>query len=152
LKPGFWLVKCCRNCPEVIARIYWCDHEPGVPENKCDQPYLQGQLGLDLVDPSDIWAMLEFCEASPEQQQFMREPPLSDSPLRPGQEKRLPGLVTAPMSRWKQARARRTTAANFDFEVKWLRWAERNAPNHHKLAYRKPIDPMMVPIPVFVRS
>lgn len=54
-QPGHWMIRCCRLCPEVAARIWFCDHEPGFPENKVDQPYLQGQIGLELVDPIEIW-------------------------------------------------------------------------------------------------
>ena len=56
-QPGIWLVRCCRRCPPVAARIYWCSHEPGYPDNEIDQPYLQGQLGLDLVPPNEVWLL-----------------------------------------------------------------------------------------------
>lgn len=52
---GHWLVRCCRRCPEVAARIWLCDHEAGMPDNPVDQPYLQGQIGLDLVPPEEVW-------------------------------------------------------------------------------------------------
>ena len=52
---GQWMIRCCRRCPPVAARIALCHHEPGLPDNPVDQPYLQGQVGLDLVDPVEIW-------------------------------------------------------------------------------------------------
>lgn len=54
-QPGRWMIRCCRRCPEVAARIWLCDHEPGMPSNRVDQPYLQGQIGVDLVPPEDVW-------------------------------------------------------------------------------------------------
>lgn len=54
-QPGFWMLRCCRQCPEVCARIWWCDHEPDEPENKLDRPFLQGQIGLDLAPVMRIW-------------------------------------------------------------------------------------------------
>lgn len=54
-QPGYYMVRCCRNCPEAPARIWLCHHEPGEPSNEVDQPYLQGQIGLDLEQPYRIW-------------------------------------------------------------------------------------------------
>jgi uncharacterized caspase-like protein len=148
VKPGFWMVRCCRHCPEVAARIFLADHEPGLPENKIDQPYWQGQLGLDLVDPARIWQMVWFCEASPEEKARLADPPLSD---RAPRSRRLPALTTAPLAKWKQERARRIVEFTFDAQIAWLRWAEKNAPNHPEFIYRKPVDPAAVPIPQFSR-
>ncbi|HEX5320603.1 MAG TPA: hypothetical protein VFW46_15675 [Stellaceae bacterium] len=149
MRPGHWMVRCCRDCPEVAARIWLCDHEPGEPDNPVDQPYLQGQIGLDLSDPAEIWAMLEFCEASPEEQRLLAEPPLSDRVPRHG---RRAAFVTAPMAKWKQQRARRITAAEYAHEIAWLRWAGRNATNHPRLHYRQPVNPAALPIPQFARQ
>lgn len=146
MNPGFWMVRCCRLCPEVCARIWVCDHEPGLPENKLDQPYWQGQLGLDLVPPDDVWEMVWFAEASPEEQRAMIAPPLS---ARAPKSRRLPALVTAPMSKWKQERARRITEAEFAAQIRWLLWAEKHAPHRHEFNFRKPVDPTAVPIPRF---
>lgn len=54
-QPGYWMIRCCRLCPEVAARIWLCDHEPGDESNKVDQPYIQGQIATDLTDPIAIW-------------------------------------------------------------------------------------------------
>jgi hypothetical protein len=48
------MIRCCRRCPEVAARIWFCQVEPGT-DNPVDQPYLQGQIGLGLVPPTDVW-------------------------------------------------------------------------------------------------
>jgi hypothetical protein len=146
VKPGFWMVRCCRHCPEVAARIWLCDHEPGDPENTVDQPYWQGQIGLDLVPPADVWKMLEFCEAEPEEQRQMADPGEVARAPRSG---RRPALTTAPMALWKQQRARRISAAEFEAQIRWLRWAETNAPNRPEFTYRKPVDLAAVPIPRF---
>lgn len=145
-QPGWWMVRCCRRCPEVAARIFVCDHEPGEPENKVDQPYLQGQIGLDLTDPDDIWAMLEFVEASPAEQAAMIAPAASARAPRYGRQQ---GLQTAPMALWKQRRARRISAAEYERQIKWLRWAESNAPAHPDFTYRRPVDPAQAPLPIF---
>ena len=38
-------------------------------------------------------------------------------------------LSTAPMSLWKRQRARRISAAEFELQIRWLRWAEREHDN-----------------------
>jgi hypothetical protein len=86
------------------ARIWLCDHEPGTPENKVDQPYLQGQIGLDLVPPIEVWHRR--------------------------------GLIEI-------------TAAEFEHQIEWLKWAERNAPNDPRFTYRKPVTLAAIPIPRF---
>ena len=102
-QPGFWLFSFRRNCPEVPARIFWCDSEPGDPENKVDQPYLQGQIALDLYDPLRIWT----------------------------------------------GRRRAIDAAEYEHRVRWLRWAEKNAPTHPQLRWREPVRAADIPIPKF---
>ena len=146
MTPGHWMVRCCRRCPEVAARIWLCDHEPGEPANVLDQPYLQGQLGLDLTDPAEIWAMLEFCEASPDARALMTDPPLSH---RIPQHGRAYGWSTAPMALWKQQRARRISARDYERQIAWLGWADRNAPTHPDYTYRQPVDPTLAPLPIF---
>ena len=53
-QPGQWMIRCCRHCPPVAARIWLCEVEPGT-DNPVDQPYLQGQIGLDLIPPTEVW-------------------------------------------------------------------------------------------------
>lgn len=141
---GYWMVRCCRRCPEVPARIWLCSHEPGEPDNLVDQPYMQGQIGLDLVDPHEIWTMCEFVEASPAEQAAMAAPPLSDRAPRNG---RLPALQTAPMALWKQQRTRRITAAEYERQIARLRWAAATQADDPALSYRKPADIRQAAIP-----
>lgn len=109
-----------------------------------DRPYLQGQLGLDLHDPADIWLMLEFCESTPEQQRLLADPPLSERAPR-GQ--RAHGLQYAPMSKWKQDRARRIDEPEFLFQLADLRWTVEHAPHEPKANPTKRIDLMNVQLP-----
>lgn len=135
-----------RNCPFVAARIWECDHEPGNPENVMDRSYFQGQIGLDLIPPLVLWAMLEFCEASPEQQAALINPPLSERAPRNG---RAAAFQTAPLAKWRRERAYRITAEQYSAELTWYGWASQNAPDHPEYTYRKPIDWKAVPIPRF---
>lgn len=136
-RAGYWMVRYRRLCPFVAARIWLCDHEPGDPENLMDRPYLQGQIGLDLTPPLEIWAMVEFAESAPEQQQALISPPLS---IRTPRGHRAPAFQTAPLPKWQQERARRITVQAFEREIEWLTWAARNAPTHPDFLWRKPLD------------
>ena len=102
-QPGHFMVRCCRRCPEVAARIWWCDHEPGLSDNLLDQPYLEGQIGLILTDPHEIWT-------------------------RPKRE---------------------ITKRQYDKEIAWLHWAERNRPDSPELHYRRPLDRRTMAAPRF---
>ena len=144
---GCWMVRCCRFCPEVAARTWLCDYEPGLPENKLDQPYWQGQIGLDLVPPGEIWEMVEFIEASPEERARLARPLPLRTDVRAG---RAAKLDVAPMALWKRQRARRITAAQFEAQINWLRWAERNAPARPEFNFRQPAVPSAVEIPRFL--
>ena len=147
--PAYWLVRCCRHCPEVAARIWNCDHEPGYPEHKIDRPYLQGQLGLDLVDPAEIWDMVWFAEAPPEEQVALSLALNLRVDVNAG---RVARSKTAPLALWKRQRARRIGAADYERQIAWLRWAEKNAPTHPDFQYRRPVQPAAVPIPQFRRN
>jgi hypothetical protein len=39
-----------RDGPLVPARLWWCDHEPGVPENKLDRGMLSVFMRADIAD------------------------------------------------------------------------------------------------------
>jgi hypothetical protein len=56
LVPGYWAIKLRKRGPPVPARTFWCDHEPGNPENKLDQPFFAAEIAGDAVDPLDIFA------------------------------------------------------------------------------------------------
>lgn len=140
------MLRAVRGGPEVCARLWLCDHEPGAPDNRMDRPYWQAQIGLDFIPPARVWGMVEFVEATPEQQALLANPPLSSRGTRDG---RKPGFTTAPMAKWKQLRARRISAAEYEAELIWHGWASRNAPDHPDFTWRKPIDKALAPIPRF---
>jgi len=59
-QPGFWLVRAVKGGPLVPARIYWCDHEPGEPDNKLDRwplPFLAAELAGKVADVERVWTM-----------------------------------------------------------------------------------------------
>src|SRR5690242_14443850 len=146
MTPGFWMVRCCMRCPPVAARIWLCQHEPGEPENLVEMPYLQGQLGLDLTDPAQIWEMVAFCEATPAERARLTDPPLSE---RAPRGNRSAALQWAPIAKWKRDRARRIIAAEYDRQITWLRWAERHQPAHPEFNFRKPVELAQLPLPRF---
>jgi hypothetical protein len=62
LQPGYWLIKKRKRFAPLPARIYWCDHEPGNPENKLDRwplPFLAGEIAGEPADPEDIFGARE---------------------------------------------------------------------------------------------
>jgi hypothetical protein len=148
MTPGVWMVRCCRHCPEVAARIWLCDHEPGIPENKLDRPFWQGQIGLDLTPPDDVWAMVWFCEAPREEQARLSKPLNLRVDVAAG---RVARSETAPVALWKRERARRISQGEFGRQIAWLKWAERNAPRHPEFSYRTPVTVADAPIPRFGR-
>jgi hypothetical protein len=48
-------VKLRSGAVEVAARIFWCDHEPGEPENKLERPFLDAEINAERVPPSWVW-------------------------------------------------------------------------------------------------
>jgi hypothetical protein len=56
-RPGFWLVKHRRHTAEVPARIWWCPHEPGNPDNILEVPILAAEIAGEAVDPTTVWTM-----------------------------------------------------------------------------------------------
>jgi hypothetical protein len=57
---GYWLIQLGKNFPPIPARVWWCDHEPGNPENKLDTPpYLAAEIAGEPVDPLDVYAAVE---------------------------------------------------------------------------------------------
>lgn len=140
------MVRVIRQGPLVAARIWLCDHEPGEAENLMDRPYVQGQIGLDLMPPLEIWHIVEFAESSPEQRRLLIDPPLSDRVPRNG---RAPAYTTAPLAKWKRERAHRITLEQYLVETEWLAWASKNNPTHPDFLYRRPVDLRATPIPKF---
>lgn len=48
--PEHFEVRVVRDGPLVPARLWWCDHEPGVPENKLDRGMLSVFQRADIAD------------------------------------------------------------------------------------------------------
>jgi hypothetical protein len=142
------MVRVGRLCPFVAARI-WLAHTTADPvsgEPMQRSPFLAAQIGLDIVDWREVWAMLEFCEASQMQRHGMVNPPQSDRAPRNGRQ---PALQWAPLAKWKQERARRITPAEYAAEISWLSWAQRNRPDHPDFNFRRPVDLRAAPVPRF---
>lgn len=62
---GYWLIRDGKKRPLIPARIWWCHHEPGCPDNKLDQPFLAGEIAGQPVDPVDIYAAHDHQEMVP---------------------------------------------------------------------------------------
>jgi len=148
-RTGYWMVRCCKRCPPVAASIQWVQttEDPHSGEQMDRSPILTGRIGLEISDWRDVWRFLEYCEASPEQQRVMESPPVSTRAPRFG---RSPSLMAAPMPKWQQQRARRITVDEYLLEIKWLRWAQKNAPTHHDFLFRRPVNPATAQVPRFV--
>lgn len=147
IRHGWWMVRCCRGCPEVAARIFLADHEPGQPDNHMpDRPFLQGQIGLDPTPPGEVWVMLEYCEASPADRALMERPLSLRTDVAAG---RVARATTAPMARWKRERARRITEAEYEAQIRWLQWAAKNAPTHPDFLYRRAVRAEAIATPRF---
>jgi hypothetical protein len=54
---GYWLMKAVKHGPLVPARIFWCDHEPGVPDNILDRggPFLAAEIAGAWVEVDRVW-------------------------------------------------------------------------------------------------
>lgn len=146
--PGFWMLRVVYNGPLVAARIYLAhttaDPVSGEPMDR--SPHVAAQVGLDDVDWREVWHLVEFCEASPEQQRLLIDPPLSDRAPRNG---RAAAFKSAPLAKWKRERAGRIGPQRYRAEVEWLGWAAKNAPTHPDFLYRRPVDREAMPVPQF---
>jgi hypothetical protein len=65
LVPGYWAIKLRKRGPPVPARTFFCDHEPGNPENKLEVSFLAGEIAGDVADPLDIFAAPVRAELEP---------------------------------------------------------------------------------------
>lgn len=54
-EPGLWAVRLRRGAVEVAARIFWCGHEPGDPDNELERPFLDAEINGDRVPPDEVW-------------------------------------------------------------------------------------------------
>jgi hypothetical protein len=51
------MVRWRRSTAEVPARIWWCPHEPGNPDNILEVPILAAEIAAEPVDPVTVWQM-----------------------------------------------------------------------------------------------
>jgi hypothetical protein len=68
IEPGFYSIRLGRGRALVAARIWWCNHEPGVPENTLDRwpiPFLAGEILGEWCDPAMIWVGRDRCPLVP---------------------------------------------------------------------------------------
>jgi hypothetical protein len=68
LVPGHWVIKLRKHAPLIPARTFWCDHEPGNPENKLDRwplPFIAGEIAGDIADPLDIFGARDRAPLEP---------------------------------------------------------------------------------------
>lgn len=57
-EPSFWMLYHVRGGVLVPARIWWCDHEPGRPDNKLDRwpiPFLAAEIAGRWCEVYDVW-------------------------------------------------------------------------------------------------
>lgn len=133
----------------MVAARMWHAHttvDPISGEPMDRSQHLAAQIGLDFVDWPELWGMLEFVEASPEQQQGLVSPPEVSRAPRNG---RKPALMWAPLAKWKQQRAIRITPSQYALEIAWLSWAKNFRPDAPELNFRRPTDLRTAPVPRF---
>jgi hypothetical protein len=51
------MVRYRRYTAEVPARIWWCPHEPGNPDNLLEVPVLAAEIAGQPADPTTVWTM-----------------------------------------------------------------------------------------------
>lgn len=57
-EPCHVLIKMVKRGPHVAARIFWCDHEPGFPDNKLDRwpvPFLAAEIDGRPAAVERVW-------------------------------------------------------------------------------------------------
>ena len=67
--PGYWLVYPRRGARHVPARIWWCDHEPGNPENLLDRwpvPFLAAEIGARWCEVWEVWDRVMLASENPQ--------------------------------------------------------------------------------------
>lgn len=68
LVPGYWLIKFNKRGASIPARTYWCDHEPGNPNNLLDRwplLFLAGEIAGEVADPLTIFGARERVPIKP---------------------------------------------------------------------------------------
>jgi hypothetical protein len=114
-----------RRGPFVPVRIWWCDHEPGDPENKLDRggkPFLAAEVGGEWYDPpKSIWTEPVF--------EFARE------------------RQTCLAGHWKQPMP--LSEQRYRLEAEAIRQARELGRRDPRLTPYRPVRAQDVPLPVF---
>lgn len=124
MKTRHFMLRMARYGPLVPARLWLCDHEPDVPENKLDR----GRLSL--YPRADIAGT----EVDPE---LLFDRMMSPTDWQPGN----------PVSHWRYAQP--VTRAEYFFQLQRLRWAEKAQPAEPGLRPRAVVEPSQLPLPDF---
>ncbi|MGH6740020.1 MAG: hypothetical protein ACREDY_13490, partial [Bradyrhizobium sp.] len=71
LAPGWWLARYHMRAPALPCMIELCDHEPGDPENKVDQPYFIAAINGRDCDPHEVVALKNHIAITPNHYRFL---------------------------------------------------------------------------------
>jgi len=127
MKARYFLMRVARHGPLVPARLWWCDHEPGVPENRLDR----GRLSL--YPRADIAGV----EVEPE---LLADRLYSLTDPRPAN----------PITHWRYAKP--ISAEEYRWRFDALRRVEALRPDDPLLKTRRRLAAADVPMPDFTRE
>jgi len=127
MKAWHFVLRAVRHGPLLPARLWWCDSEPGVPENKLDR----GRLSL--YPRADVGGL----EVPPEQLADRLFSMTDPTPAHPP-------------THWRFARA--ISEAEYRWRLDSLRWAEQNQPDDPVLRPRRRLAAADVEVPDFSRE
>lgn len=66
IRPGYWLAKMGKGCPDIPCAVWRCDHEPGNEENKLEVPIFVAAVAGKEVDPLDVMVLRERRAITPQ--------------------------------------------------------------------------------------
>ena len=122
-----FVMRVARYGPLVPARLWFCDSEPGVPENKLDRGrlslYPRADIGGVEVDPEQLADRLYS----------MTDP-----------------TPAHPPSHWRFAKA--ISEAEYRWRLDSLRWLEQTRPDDPQLKPRRRLAASDLPLPDFDRE
>lgn len=126
--PQYFMLRLTRLGPLVPARLWWCDHEPGVPDNKLDRGHRSifpccDIAGTEEIDPQVIFDRL-----------------YSATDMR----------SAIAVSHWKYAAP--TTEAEYRHQLAILAWAEQHSPSDPRLTPKRRVDARQIALPDFSRE
>ena len=127
MRARYFVLRVVRGGPLVPARLWFCDSEPGVPENKLDRGRLSLYPRADIAGtevPPEHLADRLFSLTDPR-------------PAHPPTHWRYAKPITEPEYRWR-----------FDS----MRWAEQNQPDAPVLQPRRKLAAADLPVPDFERE